>query len=52
VETGRNRIPVKHLDRIQGILRQIVTNQLELFQNIVCHRDDMTAYRVGLEDIQ
>ena len=42
----------KHLDRIQRELVQVLAHQIQLFQDVVRHGDDITPDIISLEDVQ
>ena len=51
-ESRPSGISVEHFHRLKRVFVQILSHQVELLQNIVRYRDDVTADTVSLEDIQ
>src|SRR5437762_2251391 len=52
VKSRAQRVLVKHFHRVERVFGEILSDQRQLAQNVVRHRDDMTADGVGVEDIQ
>src|ERR1035441_4699881 len=46
------RVPMKHLDRVERILMEILADESQLLQNIVSQGDDVAADCVGLKHVQ
>ena len=47
-----DRVAVKHLHGLERVLQQILAQQVELLEQVVGHRDDVTPDLVGLHDVQ
>ena len=45
-------VGIEQLDRIEGILAQILANQLQFLDDIIRGGDDMASDRISLENIQ
>src|SRR5437867_9539483 len=52
IETSIYCILIKHLNRFEGILSQVLPHQFDLIQYISSRRDYMAAYGICLENIQ
>src|SRR3989344_1942898 len=49
---GGHGIVVEHLDSIQRVLVEILTDQRQFFQNVISSSDNVATDRVGLKDIE
>ena len=45
-------VAAEHLDRVQGVLRQVLVDQLQFLDEVVGRGDDVAAGLIGLEDVE
>src|SRR3954471_17083327 len=48
----RRRVICEHLHGLERIVVEALSDQRQLLENVVGHRDDVTCDRVGVEDVQ
>ena len=51
-EASRLGVVVEHLHCVQGVGREILVDERQLLQDVVGHRNDVAADRVGVEDVE